>query len=220
MSEAKEVEHQGVLAKCESTLTKCDAKKYIANTTDGFRKPNPQGKRKKKWEAHHVICGHSMAARKTTDYVEKCLRITDWDINATPNMIGLPRNRQFRYSDGVTPGGFWVSHQVDHNTSDGYTEECRKELQKMFNRITKGKDDHSSTPTNIKSELEKITTKFLDLLEERWARGPGDPKQGWDKRLDNTCDDWYEPFSMAKVPRERIRGTKTNVQDALKQAFE
>ena len=74
------------------------------------------------WQAHHIACHHSVNTREIEDeyleYVENCLWITEWDLNASDNLIGLPVNKQYRSSNGTSPTNY-CSHQVDHNTKDG-----------------------------------------------------------------------------------------------------
>ncbi|HSP78555.1 MAG TPA: hypothetical protein VLQ93_08510, partial [Myxococcaceae bacterium] len=101
--------------KQESTLV--PVRSYPKNCTSGF-------KREGYWQAHHILCLVSIGKRKDdypptppelADYLEACLWVTPWDINAGDNLIGLPTNKQYTDSDGKDPENL-PSHFVDHNT--------------------------------------------------------------------------------------------------------
>jgi hypothetical protein len=172
-------------------------------------------------EVHHVLCDHAVSRRAeyyeglsptTIDYLEACLWITPWTINNYDNLIGLPLNRQYRESRGKRPTDL-PSHQVDHNTIEGYTDEVSKYLRKnVWNQLRAKKKVHDVDVKKIKKLLEDGTTHFDDLLAKRGKRGIGIRGQtgteaGWKNRNDPKCShDWYNPFSMAAMANHRNPG--------------
>jgi hypothetical protein len=171
-------------------------------------------------EVHHILCEHSLARWKDqfkgdtakTTYIDNCLWITDWDINKKDNLIGLPRNRQFREVYGNLSESAWQpvnlpSHQVDHNTADGYTTEVGKWLKaQIWDKLEEAKGDHKADAETIKKQLEDGSSHFLDLLRKRGAR-EGGTKMGWKLRFDKGYEKkWYQPFSMGKKPLHRHAG--------------
>ena len=175
--------------------------KYRANCTAGFCKGF--------WEAHHITCNHAVEGRvieKNKEYVEDCLWITDWNLNDSDNLIGLPTNKQYRVSDGKIPVNT-CSHQVDHNTAGGYTDECKKWLKdNVWDTLNNKRKAHETNAKAIKEQLEECTAVFKEKLETRGQR-----KQGtvicWHNRFrDEYESTWYYPFSMGKKPRTRRPG--------------
>jgi hypothetical protein len=167
-----------------------------------------------KWQAHHIACNHAVEGREIdkeyVDYVEDCLWITDWDLNASPNMIGLPVNRQYRKSDGQEPRNY-CSHQVDHNTAGGYTDECKKWLKKnLWDTLKDKRKKHEVTAKTIKATLEKCTSTFKAKLTSRGSR-KGGTKKCWESRFKPSYENkWYFPFSMGKKPTKRHPGVNPN----------
>lgn len=178
---------------------------YRTKCASGFRVGDG-----KHWEAHHITCNHAVEGREIApadrEYVEACLWITDWDLNNPGNLVGMPRNRQYRETDGKVPP-FGPSHQVDHNTSDGYTEECKDWLSKNVWSTLKAKQkDHEVEAKAIKAQLENCTTIFKAKLVARGAR-EGGTLSCWANRFDPAyAARWYQPFSMGKTPRPRSPG--------------
>lgn len=166
------------------------------------------------WEAHHILCNHSLAARENIKaehmaYVEKCLDITDWNLNDSRNLIGLPKNRQYRESNGTLPKNL-CSHQVDHNTSDGYTTECTEWLEtNVWKTLTDQQVKHDLRAEDLKGLLEDGTDHFKFLLAERGAREDG-TRHCWERRFVTNPEHkphWYYPFSMSSKPRPRHAGS-------------
>ena len=174
---------------------------YRDNCSDGFTSGF--------WEAHHIACNHAVEGReieKNEDYVEDCLWITEWNLNDPGNLIGLPKNRQYRKTDGKTPVNM-CSHQVDHNTSDGYTNECKQWLKEnVWDTLNDKRKNHEINAKSIKASLEKCTSTFKRKLTTRGKR-KGGTLICWQNRFEEEYEDsWYYPFSMAKIPRARHPG--------------
>jgi hypothetical protein len=168
--------------------------------------------------------------------LEQSLYITDWNINKKPNMIGLPQRCQFRQSYGGAEAAAltnaaagataWKaatpinkpSHNNDHNTTGGYTEEVSTYLQtNIWDKFDASKGDHNADAKWLKDQLEAASSHFQDILLARGARSPGTVK-AWQQRFTLTPG-WEDPFSMADVPTERSGGRAigdlTNIFKAL-----
>ncbi len=174
-----------------------------------------------KWEAHHILCNHAVVGRqidKNKAFVEDCLWITPWDLNDAHNMIGLPKNVQYRASDGKIPVNL-PSHQVDHNTAGGYTEECKYYLKKhIWSTLNDRRKHHETNAKAIDAALRTGSDYFRGELIRRGSRKKGtafcwghrfsDPPASatateksnykWEKK-------WYYPFSMATEARVNQR---------------
>ncbi len=163
------------------------------------------------WQAHHILCNHSVESRtfppEDVVFAEDCLWITDWNLNARHNMVGLPLNRQYRETDGKVPVNK-PSHQVDHNTTDGYTDECTDWLKtNVWDKIKDKGKNHKANAENMKELLKGGSTHFRTLLGERGCRKEGtahcwshrfeDPPAGVPKAGYKQEKKWYFPFSMA-----------------------
>jgi hypothetical protein len=164
------------------------------------------------WEAHHIVCNHAVESRDIQPdikgYAEAVLWITDWDLNNSGNMIGLPKNCQYRASDGKVPQNL-CSHQVDHNTSDGYTYECTTWLDKnVWSTLKDTRIKHEIQAQQVKGLLESGTALFKGKLSARGAR-MGGTQHCWDRRFKSHAQHvpkWYHPFSMGANPRKRSPG--------------
>lgn len=176
---------------------------YRQDTSDGFRDATGA------WESHHICCNHAVEGREINEnkeYVEECLWITDWDLNNSGNLTGLPKNRQYRNSLGTNPVNL-CSHQVDHNTSSGYTFECKQWLKiNVWNKLNDKKKQHEVNAVDLKAQLEQCTSVFKAKLTARGAR-KGGTLLCWKNRFDPAwTDTWYHPFSMGMFPRPRRPG--------------
>lgn len=171
------------------------------------------------WQSHHILCVSSFGSRKAKNKMklEKSLYITDWNINESPNMIGLPQRCQYHLSYGAAEAGTlsWrsvtpknkPSHNNDHNTTNGYTEEVSDYLQdEIWDKFDASKGDHKADAVWLKGQLEDASKHFEDLLIERGKRDPGTVK-AWRERFDRQPG-WEDPFSMAKKPELRGPGEK------------
>lgn len=187
------------------------------------------------WQAHHILCNHSVEGRvidKNPEYVEACLWITPWNLNASHNMIGLPINWQYRITLGKNPTNL-PSHQVDHNTVGGYTKECTDWLKaNVWDVLNDKSKDHKTNASNIDAILRAGSDYFRGELVKRGARRQG-TAYCWDHRFPTPPptataaeqagyekeEQWYFPFSMAMDERvnERHAGVDWNkVAEALR----
>jgi hypothetical protein len=175
------------------------------------------------WQAHHIACHHALGGRKIEKkylrYVEDCLWITEWDLNASANLVGLPLNMQYRMKDGAEPTNR-CSHQVDHNTKGGYTDECKQWLQtNLWDTLKNMQKKHDVQAQDIKSTLEKCTSTFKGKLTRRGKRQGGTVKC-WDNRQKPSyAKKWYFPFSMADPPNHRDPGPDTHLWKKMKGIF-
>ncbi|MCC6559523.1 MAG: AHH domain-containing protein [Polyangiaceae bacterium] len=213
--------------KRESRLTR--GQNYRKKCKAGFMRS------KKYSQVHHILCDHSVSARmgayaemgKTQeyiDYLEDCLWVTPWSINDPSNLIGLPLNEQYRDSNGLVPVNL-PSHQVDHNTADGYTAEVSQWLvDNVWDTLTVKKEPHDVDVKKLKELLEKGTDNFKGKLATRGARVGGmlqgipiaGTKDCWSHR--HELDDWYMPFSMGLTPSPRFPGVGND--PSLERVFE
>lgn len=176
------------------------------------------------WQSHHIVCVSSLGARTakdaaTKDKLEKSLYVTDWNINKSPNMIGLPQRCQYRESYGSaetnarkspsTAAAAWAaatpvnlpSHNNDHPS---YTDEVTKHLNdNIWSKFDANKGDHNADANWLKSQLEGASKHFDGILKSRGSRDPG-TIEGWKDRFNR--QDWQDPFSMAAQPPERNAG--------------
>ncbi|MCY1018042.1 AHH domain-containing protein [Pyxidicoccus sp. MSG2] len=183
-------------------------KGYANNCASGF-------KREGFWQAHHIVCVSSVGKRKADypkeppelpDYLEACLWVTPWNINNPQNLIGLPTNRQYVDSKGQEPENL-PSHQVDHNTRDGFTDEVSQYLaENVWRSLTAKKEVHDVDIARLKKELEDASDTFRQMLTDRGER-KGGTRLCWGKRYEEDYKSkWYYPFSMGKNPSRRSPG--------------
>lgn len=203
----------------ESSLTR-KGRVHIERTSTGYRVGA--------WQAHHILCVDALESRSFSDtdiedFAEACLWTTVWDINDGHNMVGMPVRSDYKDNNGVM-GMDICCHANDHNTTGGYTGECKDYLQvQVWNKIKKKKNakDHITNPESLKAALKAATTKFRGLLNDRAEREKG-TLVAWTKRHDPGWENkWYKPFSMAKnsavVPRQP--GTKSNIATKMANIF-
>ncbi|RYZ43202.1 MAG: hypothetical protein EOO71_04550 [Myxococcaceae bacterium] len=181
---------------------------YRKNCSRGFKREGYS-------QVHHIVCMTSMGKRRgdypktpptLADYLEACLWITKWDIHASGNLIGLPRNRQYQDSDGKIPVNL-PSHDRDHTSKDGYVSEVSQYFQEnVWCSLTAKKEVHDVDAAKLKQELEAASDEFHSRLLRRGAR-QGGTQACWGQRFDAARKrTWYHPFSMAKNPSHRSAG--------------
>ena len=224
--EAQGSEHIQKEGTCQSILTRRGSV-HIDNCNTGFNQAATGVSPKGVWEAHHIMCISSMQQRQsvgraneTEQWLEDCLWVSKWDINDAHNMTGLPINSEFR-TNGISRANKWVSHSVDHNSKNGYTEEVTGYLQReVFDSLKRerSKGEHSFTAADISEELKGVSDEYRDILDERANDRVVSLKEGWEKRFEKSHERiWYHPFSMAKFPNHRYPGVSLkNLTGVLK----
>lgn len=170
-------------------------------------------------EVHHILC-HSCVqdaaiyvGEVDKEYVQKCLAITDWDVNNPKNLIGLPLKTAYlpeanggKYSEAEK----WDKlpcHQVDHNPH--YTEAVKTWLHKnIWNTLKGGADNCNPDPKSIKGMLDRGSKRWQRFLLRRGNLHDG-TKDCWDNRHGAKKDVWWMPFSLwpeedtSTIPRRR-----------------
>ena len=201
-----------------SHIQKTEKRKSVLYKNSKYRKNTDTGFTTGAWEAHHILCYKSVRDREVgenQDFVEDCLWITDWDLNDAHNMVGLPKNSQYRLTNGMVPLNL-PSHQVDHNTSDGYRNEVTMWIKtNVWDSLNDKKKDHEVNAKDIKDALKKGSDHFRKQLTLRGIREDG-TLHCWQHRFPNPPDpndenyeqveEWYLPFSMADDPTPRNPG--------------
>lgn len=216
--EASPGAHFAKTNKRESTLTRNSS--YRGNTATGYKRGS--------WQAHHIICEHALGSRSFSDdetkgFAEQCLWVSKWDLNDSDNMVGMPIRGDFRREDGIKDQNI-CSHANDHNTSGGYTDECKDFMQtNVWNQIKKGKNGHTTTPAGVEGALKASTAYFKAELIRRASTRAGGTIVAWTQRHDpSMASSWYEPFSMANdgavVPR--LPGAPSNIADKMVGLFQ
>jgi hypothetical protein len=151
-------------------------------------------------EIHHILPCTTLNIRKADitdnrkDYIERCLWVTKWDINASDNLTGLPLKTRYQLSNGRNPVNK-PCHNVDHGK---YIDKCRQYLKaRLWNKLNKKKEVHKVDVEKILKELKDGITFHEDLLDGFGERNGG-TLISWQKRLDpGWLNKWYKPFSMA-----------------------
>ena len=155
---------------------------YANNCSDGCATVS-------KKQAHHILSLTCLGKRKKDypgdaarkKYIEDCLYCTEWDINKSPNLIWLPLNKQYRNSKGKVPTDL-PSHQVDHNTANGYTKEVSAWLKaNIWDKITKKDDIHKADVRKVKRELENGSAHWNGKLK-RFGRRNSGTEWSWENR--------------------------------------
>lgn len=171
----------------------------------------PDGKTPYKNQIHHILCEHAILDRNPSgdadgskkSFIKECLCMIEWDINDESNLIGLPLKSAYTRPGVVKPVNY-CCHNVDHNTSEGYTNECKKWLHdNVWNTVVDKKKPHQVNADNIVSALKTCTSTFKGILTKRGRRNDG-TESSWKNRF--TEPEWHHPFSMASEPSDRSPG--------------
>ncbi|EYF06840.1 hypothetical protein [Chondromyces apiculatus] len=206
-----------------------DGDKHIKNCDEGYYAPTVVfkhgGKVRNVREVHHVLCVHACsdatlpvkieAADKK--FIHDSLAITDWDINAAANNIGLPRKWAYVLDTDATlkvPGApnEWDGlpcHQVDHDIYLDKVEEWVTE--NIWNKIRANKSAENCEymkPEAVKNMFERGSRMWKALLRRRGMLHGGTRaslEYCQSGKEDPAKEDiWHKPFSMA-MPEGDIR---------------
>lgn len=157
-------------------------------------------------QVHHILC-HSCVQDSAifvtgTDktYIKKCIAMTDWDVNNTKNIIGLPLKNAYppdadggKYSEHAK----WDKlpcHQHDHNPY--YTQAVKTWLHDKIWSTLKGKVNNCDvSPKSVAGLLDDSSKHWQDFLVDRGKEHDG-TKYCWDERNKSKKAHWYKPFSM------------------------
>jgi hypothetical protein len=98
----KKGKHDDELGEFAYCFIKSAPEDYRGNTTTGYRGVG--------WQGHHVLVAkcfklQSVADADQADYVRVCFSFTDWNINAGPNMLGLPILQSYVVAYKAMDGG-------------------------------------------------------------------------------------------------------------------
>lgn len=196
--------HASIPNPCNSKLER--SSNYRSKCTDPCAMPT--GKTPYKNQIHHILCEHAILDIRPDDdsklqFIKDCLCIASWDINDSSNLIGLPLKSAYIRTAGKTPQNF-CCHNVDHNTADGYTNECKQWLHdNVWNTLIDKRKSHEVTTANIVAQLKACTAMFKSVLTRRGLRNDG-TQYSYENRF--TEPEWYAPFSMAANPTPRSPG--------------
>jgi len=192
---------------CKSTLERSSSYRSECSNPCAM----PTGSSPYKNQIHHILCEHAIldinpagdADGSKLAFITDCLCMIDWDVNDASNLIGLPLKSAYIRTGGKTPQNY-CCHNVDHNTADGYTNECKQWLHNnVWNTIVDRRKSHQVNADNIKAQLQSCTSTFKGILTKRGAR-KGGTQYCYENRFDES--QWYFPFSMASRPSERSPG--------------
>lgn len=203
-------DHEAVIVE---SLLKRDrhADEHIKSCATGYRGPFRWW-----WESHHVVTVGSMKDSRistnpeTLSYIWNFLYITDWNINAEPNCIGLDTKWPY-YMSGMgrpLPPNL-PSHRIGHNdyNQDVY-EYMGANVWDSLKEMKSSEDPHQFPEKGLEAQL-KAASKFLrGLLQARGIR-EGGTLHCWAHRYDEDMKDrWYVPLSMSENPRKRNPGLR------------
>jgi hypothetical protein len=178
-----------------------NGREHIENCSSGYAELYPL------MQVHHilpveVLADATIEDKLTSDeavFVKKCLMMTDWNINASPNVVGMPVKRVYwEVTAQVGEWADWPCHLVDHNPY--YNDEVIKDLSKMWRNMHGNAEECKIDGETIKGALEAKSKKWLRFLGSR-AKRAGGVAHCWKNK--ETLADWYYPFSMADPPQPR-----------------
>jgi hypothetical protein len=183
--------------KGDAHITNCGSKGYTV---------------KKHCQIHHILCVSCLQDARilpkgNRPYIRKCFKITDWDINAKPNVIGLPLKRAYLKRENDGGWDDLPCHQVDHNPhyTDGVADWLTENVWDTLKAKEKGCDVE---PKEIAKLLNSGSTHWETFLVDRGAgsdSGGRGTRYSWEHRNDaGMRKTWHIPFSMHPgTPPER-----------------
>jgi hypothetical protein len=161
------------------------------------------------WNAHHIVTVYAVNAypdlpaySSCVSEIDDCYRLTSWCINQPPNMIGLPLKSTHAAYSAIRALNL-PAHNLDHNCTDGYTDEvCDAIGNLIWDEIKKAVDDAKNnnthfTPAQVKSQFEQLVTDFRAEISRRGGTRSGGTAVAWGNQ-GSTTNFWWMPFSMAK----------------------
>lgn len=165
------------------------------------------------WQSHHLLPvsalnteKHVAASDKNKEFIEDCLWITDWNINATPNVYGLDNKVCYLWNSVFPQPRNLPSHLIDHNL---YTKEAYEYMEaNVWDTLKDEREVHKLDPRAIQQELNDASEYFKGEIEARGQREEG-TLYCWQYRHEpEMADTWYIPFSMSDDPKPRHPGVK------------
>ncbi|AKT40382.1 hypothetical protein [Chondromyces crocatus] len=225
---------------------------HIENCSDGY-KPTDRGSERFKsggkqrfiCEVHHILCVHACSdatlprgiTEEERKFIRNTLAITDWDINAGHNNIGLPRKWAYvldgdetkrANSGGLSDWNGLPCHQVDH---DIYLTKVKEWVTvNIWNKIRANKSAENCEnmdPESVQNMFKKGSDRWRALLKKRGSAFGG-TRSSLAYCASSQSDPikeatWHIPFSMA-IPESSIRkrqkpyGTGENKATKLERA--
>ncbi len=194
-------------------LSKCLIKRernrneHITNCSSGFRPAL-----KFMWQSHHILPvsavadAHIAASDPTNkEYIIECLCISDWNVNASANVIGLDTKWPYQlYPFNKSLPDNLPSHLIDH---DMYTEESYEYMEaNVWDELKDRRQIHKLAASSIVAELNAATDYFKGELTDRGNRNGGTLQCFQNRFLPGMESTWYFPFSMSASPRKRNPG--------------
>lgn len=145
------------------------------------------------------------------EYAHLCMAATKWDINDSPNLIGLPLKPAYQSADRLLSDGKTLAnikalnpasgqfgalpdlpcHQNDHAK---YNKYVIQHLNKKIWKKLKPAEPCKSKSENIKTLLDSASSKCLGKLEKR-GKEEGGAIDCWVNREEKEKT-WHIPFSM------------------------
>jgi len=115
-------------------------------------------------------------------------------------------------------------HNFGHSGASpdrSYKKEVEVKIQEIADLIAKSKAVHEKKIRALRKELESASDDFRELLKDRGIRKGGTHK-GWQIGMKDrrSSSGWYEPFSMAKRPREITFPMRGSFQGEMGRKFE
>lgn len=166
---------------------------------------------------HHILPITSLQDANITvnadelEHVHLCMAATKWDINDTPNLIGLPLKPAYQSADRLLSDDKTIDdiralnpargqfgaipdlpcHQNDHNK---FNDAVISYLNSKVWKKLKPAEPCESKSENIKSQLDKASKKFLSKIETQGGK-EGGAVDCWVNREEKPST-WHIPFSM------------------------